>query len=78
MLGRIDVETDDVVELGGELGIGRALEGADAVRLQACAAQMRCTERKEMPVCLAIARPVQWVASPGGSAQVRVTTRRTV
>jgi hypothetical protein len=41
------------------------------------AAQMRCTERKEIPACLAIARPVQWVAAPGGSAQVSVTTRRT-
>ena len=34
MLGRVDVQTDDVLELGGELGIGRALEGADAVRLE--------------------------------------------
>jgi hypothetical protein len=31
-----------------------------------------------MSVALAIARPVQWVASPGGSAQVKATTRRTV
>jgi hypothetical protein len=31
-----------------------------------------------MPACLAIARPVQWVASPGGSAQVIATTRATV
>ena len=31
-----------------------------------------------MPVVLAIARPVHWVASPGGSAQVSATTRRTV
>jgi hypothetical protein len=38
---------------------------------------MRCTERKEIPAVFAIARPVQWVASPDGSAQVRVTTRRT-
>ena len=34
MLGRVDVEADDVLELGGELGVGRALEGADAVRLE--------------------------------------------
>jgi hypothetical protein len=32
---------------------------------RSCATQMRCTERKEMPKCLAIARPVQWVAVPG-------------
>jgi hypothetical protein len=34
MLGRVDVEADDVLELGREFGIGRALEGADAVRLE--------------------------------------------
>ncbi len=45
---------------------------------RSCAAQIRCTERKETLVCLAIARPVHWVASPGGSAQVSATTRRTV
>ena len=34
VLGRVDVETDDVRELGGKLGIARALEGPDPVRLQ--------------------------------------------
>jgi hypothetical protein len=34
MLGRVDIEADDVLELGGKLGIARALEGADAVRLE--------------------------------------------
>ena len=29
-------------------------------------------------MCLAIARPVHWVASPGGSAQIGLTTRRTI
>ena len=38
---------------------------------------MRCTERSEMPLAAAIARPVQWVASPGGSASVSSTTRST-
>ena len=41
------------------------------------AAQIRCTVRKESPVALAIIRPVQWVASPGGSPQVSATTRCT-
>ena len=41
------------------------------------AAQIRCTVRKDSPVALAIIRPVQWVASPGGSAQVSATTRCT-
>src|SRR5215472_999666 len=40
-----------------------------------CAAQMRCTERSEIPLAAAIARPVQCVASPGGSARVSSTTR---
>ena len=43
-----------------------------------CAAQIRCTVRKDRPVALAIIRPVQWVASPGGSAQVSATTCCTV
>ena len=38
------------------------------------ARQMRCTEPTEMPVALAIARPVQWVAWCGGSVQVSATT----
>ena len=33
---------------------------------------IRCTERSEIAASLAIARPVQWVASPGGSEQVRL------
>jgi hypothetical protein len=39
---------------------------------------MRCTERSEMPVALAIARPVQWVAWFGGVVQVSATTRAVV
>jgi hypothetical protein len=34
------------------------------------AAQMRCTVRSDTSIALAMARPVQWVGSPGGSAQV--------
>jgi len=40
-----------------------------------CAAQMRCTERSEIPLAAAIARPVQCVAAPSGSARVSLTTR---
>ena len=42
------------------------------------ARQMRCTEPTEIPVALAIARPVQWVAWCGGSVQVSATTRAVV
>src|SRR3954447_9124347 len=40
-----------------------------------CALQMRCTEETLMPAASAIAAPVQWVASCGGSVAVRATTR---
>ena len=43
-----------------------------------CACQIRCTDRREMPAALAIARPVQCVASCGGSVQVNATTLATV
>ena len=57
---RVHVEADDVAQLGGELGVVGALEGADTCRL--CFLQMRCTELSPMATALAIARPVQWVA----------------
>ena len=66
MGGRIDVEADDVLELVGELRIVRQLERPDPVRRELMGLQMRCTERRLMPAALAIARPVQWVVSPGG------------
>jgi len=33
---------------------------------------MRCTERSEMPIALAMARPVQWVAWCGGVVQAGI------
>ena len=53
---RIDIEPDDVGELGGKAGVARALEGAEAMWLQLVRRQMRCNELSEMPVALAIAR----------------------
>ena len=38
---------------------------------------MRCTVRRDRRLAFAIARPVQCVAAPGGSLQVKATTRRT-
>jgi hypothetical protein len=32
--GRVHVGTDDIVEIGGEVGIGGSLEGPDPVRLE--------------------------------------------
>jgi hypothetical protein len=34
MRRRIDIEPDDVSQLGGKAGIARALEGAQSMRLQ--------------------------------------------
>ena len=42
------------------------------------ACQIRCTEAREIPTALAMARTVQWVASPGGGAPVRLSTWSTV
>src|SRR6185312_166347 len=39
---------------------------------------MRCTEPTEMPMALAMARPVQWVAWCGGAVQVNATIRAVV
>jgi len=43
-----------------------------------CFSQMRWIVRSDRPIVLAIARPVQWVVSPGGSAQVKASTPATV
>src|SRR3954447_1801243 len=43
-----------------------------------CAFQIPCTAPRLMPTALALARPVQWVASPGGASRVNSTTRSTV
>jgi hypothetical protein len=64
--GRGHVEADDGLELGEEGRVARALEGADPVRLELCAAQIRRTERSDFSAAAAMARPVQWVTSPGG------------
>src|SRR5271166_4748504 len=42
-----------------------------------CACHKRCTARRLTPTALAMARPVQCVAWPGGSEQVRSITLAT-
>ena len=78
MRRRVHVEPDHVAQLGGEAGSLDSLKVRTRCGASPCAAQIRCTERKEMPAAFAIARPVQWVASPGGSRRVSSTTRSTV
>src|SRR5262249_7157492 len=58
MGGRIEVEPDDVGELGFEAGSRDRLKVRSRCGCSLCARQMRCTEPTESP----IARPVQWVA----------------
>src|SRR5580692_10730965 len=76
--GRVHVETDDIIKLGGEVGIVGSLEGPDPVRLELMGAHMRWIVRSERPIALAMARPVQWVTAPGGSRRVRSTTACTL
>ena len=75
VLGRIDVEPDNVTQLSHEVRVVRQLELPDLVRLKAMGAPDRRTALALMPQVLAIIGPVQWVASPGGSCWVSATTR---
>ena len=43
-----------------------------------CAFQMRCTVVSDKLAALAMARPVQWVTSPGGSVQLSATISATL
>jgi hypothetical protein len=69
---RIDIEANDVGEFGGKARV-RMRCGC-----RSWARHMRCTERSEIPIILAIARPIQWVAWWGGSVQVSATSRAAV
>ena len=66
------------VSLAVKLGSRERLKVRSRCGCSWCARQMRCTEPTEIPLALAIARPVQWVASCGGSVQVSATTRAVV
>src|SRR5947207_5645491 len=68
MCRRAHIEADDVLDLLGESGVLGALEGSQPVRgCSRCVSQMRWIVRNERPTAAAIARPVQWVVSPGRS-----------
>ena len=75
MGGRIDIEADDVADLGGELRIVGQLKVRKRCGVRPWARQMRWTEVRLTPAALAITRPVQWVVSPGGSPRVKATIR---
>ena len=56
MLGRIEIEADDIFQFGGELGIVADLEALHAMRLETWARQMRPTLDSEMPASRAMVR----------------------
>ena len=74
MAGRVHVETDDIIKLGGEVGSLDRLKVLIRCGWSLWAAHMRWIVRSERPIALAMARPVQWVTAPGGSRRVRSTT----
>ena len=78
---RIDVEADDIAQLGREVGIVGQLELAQPVRLKAGRppdALHRTDAESLIPTALAIASAVQWVVSPGGGSIVSATTRSAI
>src|SRR5271169_4037914 len=74
---RVEIDPTTSRNLAANAGSCDSLKRRTRCGCRPCAAQMRCTERSEMPLAAAIARPVQWVVSPGGSARVSATTSST-
>jgi len=57
--GRVDIETDHIPELVGELGSFDSLNVLIRCGASWWASRMRCTDRKLIPTALASIRPVQ-------------------
>ena len=70
VLGRVHVKADDVLDLLDEIGIVGALERAQAMGLRSMRFPQALNGAQADATALAMARPVQCVASPGGSEQV--------
>jgi hypothetical protein len=66
------------LSLAAKLGSRERLKVRSRYGCNLCFRQMRCTEPTEMPMALAMARPVQWVAWCGGAVQVNATIRAVV
>ena len=75
---RMHIEADDIFHLLGQSQVGGALEGAQAMRLQPVGTPDALHGVQRQADVVAIARPVQWVISPGGSPQVNASTLLTV
>ena len=78
MRRRVEVEPDDVAQLGRERRIVGELERPHPVRPELVARQMRSTELGLVPAAAAMALALQSVASCGGSEVVSATTRSIV
>ena len=70
MLGRRDVEADDIAHLCHEMRVGRELERLRPMRLQTEGAPVRCTLETDSPLSFAMPRELQWVASFGRLSRV--------
>ena len=75
VVGRIDVQANDLLELGRELRIVGQLKAAYQMRSQAMSAPDPLHQLTLIPAAFAIAAPVQWLAAGGGPAKVMATTR---
>jgi hypothetical protein len=75
---RMHIETDDIFTFSARAGSVERLKVRRRCGCSRLARQMRCTVCSAKPTVLAIARPVQWVISPGGSPQVSAKTLLTV
>ena len=69
---RIDIQPDDGAQLLGEAGSLESLKRRTRCGCEPVRAQIRCTERSDMPPPPPSPRPVQCVVSPGGSPSVSV------
>src|SRR4051795_12343898 len=70
---RINIEADNVAQLGSEVRVIRELRCG----CKPCARQMRCTELTLIAAASAMAPAVQCVVSPGASPCVSATIRST-
>ena len=81
VVGRIEIEADNIADLFDKLRVSRQLKCLQPVRLQAERRQMREMVAFDTPTSSPIARVVHWVAWGGGASRVRVmmsTTRSSV
>ena len=75
---RVHVETDDVLDLGGEGGIGGPFERVQAMGLEVMGVQDALDGALRNADCFRHRPPGPWVTAPGGSVQVKTIHATTV